>query len=158
VRNGKPLCSQLPQLVVNQREELIGRMDIAVFNGGEVLGDMAHGAAPERTTFWESRRCDCNSQSAGRHLWRGEAACLLLSLALEVEQAVSVLPILPTFPGHAVPQPSQASIMWPLSARHSRHHHGYLADAIRTAVDSQAEPIGVGVNFDRPIAPARPSC
>jgi hypothetical protein len=34
----------------------------------------------------------------------------LLSLALEVEQAIPISPILPTFPGHAVPQPSQASI------------------------------------------------
>jgi hypothetical protein len=29
---------------------------------------------------------------------------------LEVEQAIPISPILPTFPGHAVPQPSQASI------------------------------------------------
>ena len=39
---GQPLCSQLPQFVVNQRQQLLGGSGIALLDGAKDAGDIAH--------------------------------------------------------------------------------------------------------------------
>jgi hypothetical protein len=40
---GQSLCCQFPQLVVNERQKLLGSPGIALFDGGEDLRDVRHG-------------------------------------------------------------------------------------------------------------------
>src|SRR5262249_31672095 len=39
---GEPLCGQLAQLVVDERQQLLGGLEVALLDGGQDSGDVAH--------------------------------------------------------------------------------------------------------------------
>ena len=47
---GQPLGGQLAQLVVDQRQELLGRLGVALLDGREDAGDVVHREPPSRAS------------------------------------------------------------------------------------------------------------